>query len=274
MSNVRTYIKTITPEYASRLMAHNNLNRPVNRLTVEDYKTQIQKGLWRLNGEPILISDDGVLLDGQHRLIAVQETGLSITSVVVEGINKEFFSTIDTGRIRTIADIFNIEEVPNANGIGAVITSFFRLNKLENSASTKDNLRRMKLSKTELLDYYKKNEHLLQSVYKFAARCHSKLSLMRTTEIGSLYLYLMRTMNHPEEKIQNFFEELCGLKTYTNNTVSLLHDILIKNLLGKVALTAAQRRAYIIKTWNSYVKGKELKVLNYNKDKEGFIHFI
>lgn len=274
MSTIRTYVKKITPEYAAILMQHNNLNRPINRITLEDYKSQIQKGLWKLNGEPIIISNDGVLLNGQHRLTAVIETGLPITSVVVEGVENNDFATIDTGRTRTIADIFNIEEIPNANSVGAIITAFFRLNKVDSSSSSKDNLRRLKMSKPELLDFYRKNSSVLQSVYKFAARCHGKLGLMKTTEVGALYLYLTRTLNHSEGKVQAFFEQLFEMTTVTNNTIKILHDTLIKGMLGKIVLTPSLRNAYIVKTWNSYIKGKELKVLNYNKDREGFLHFL
>jgi len=274
MLNVRTSVKTVTPACAARLMIHNKMNRPLNRITVEDYKAQMLKGRWQLNGEPIIISDDGTLLDGQHRLTAVMESGCTVQMVIVEGVPQENFVTIDTGRTRTAADVFNIEDINNATSLAAIITAYFRLIKQDGSSTSKDNLRRLRLSKAELLEFYKKNSILLQDIYKFASKCHNKLSLMRTTEIGSLYLYLHKELNHPEEKIESFFNELVGILPVTNNTIQLLRDSYLKNLLGKLALTSSQKKAYLIKTWNSYVKGKELKVLNYNKEKEGFIHFV
>ena len=220
MNKITTQIKAITPQYAGQLMIHNKLNRPLNRTTVEDYKSQMLKGLWVLNGEPIILSDQGTLLDGQHRLVAVQESGVTIQAVIVSGVDESTFATMDTGRNRTISDLFNIEEIPNAAAIGSIITSYFRIIRSTGSGDHQDSIRKLKLSKAEILGYYKDNATLLQKIYKFSARCRSKLSVMKISEIGSLYLYLHKMRKHSTDKIEAFFEELVNLRPTTNKTVS------------------------------------------------------
>lgn len=275
MSNlIRSSVKTITVEYATELMKHNFFNRPLNKITVEDYKSQIVRGLWRLNGESIKISDKGNLMDGQHRLTAIIESGIPVKSLVVEGVDEKDFATIDTGRTRTISDLFNIDQVQNASQISAIITAYFRLLRSNNTSASNDSLRKLRLSKGEILEYYRKNALTIQDIHKFCTHCRSKLPVMTITEMGAFYLYLTRTLNHPYEKVEAFFKELVGLHPVTNSTVTVLHDSLIKGLAGKISFTPNQRRAYIIKTWNAYVKGKELKTLSYSKEKESFIHFI
>ena len=56
--NITTGIITITPEMAEQMLKFNTRNRPVNQLTVDDYALQMKKGLWRLNGEPIIITPE------------------------------------------------------------------------------------------------------------------------------------------------------------------------------------------------------------------------
>ena len=273
-NNISSSIRTITPEYAGMLLKHNHNNRPINRVTVEDYKAQMNKGLWRLNGEPIIISCNGNLLDGQHRLIAVCESGKTIQSFVTTGVDDSTFVTIDTGRVRTGADVFNIEEIPNATQKAAIVTGYFAIKTNNTSSATRNNTRRLKTSKAELLDFYNKHAGIVDEAYAFAAKCHRKINFMTNTEIGSMFLYLILDRNHPQMKVQSFFEELFTITPITNSSVQCLYDTLLKGLLGKKVMTPAMRKAYIIKTWNYYAIGKEVKNLTYDKVKEGFITYV
>lgn len=88
----------MTPEEATRLLDHNTLNRPLSDQHVRRIASQILSGKWRFNGDTIKISDDGQVLDGQHRLWAVVESKVSIETILVKGIAREAFATIDTLR--------------------------------------------------------------------------------------------------------------------------------------------------------------------------------
>lgn len=59
---------------------------------------QIVDGHWKFNGDTIKVSDDGEVLDGQHRLWAIVETQTAVETIVVYGIKREAFATIDTVR--------------------------------------------------------------------------------------------------------------------------------------------------------------------------------
>ena len=130
------------------------------------------------------------------------------------------------------------------------------------------------MSKAELLSFYHKNASLVDEVYAFAAKCHRKINLMKHSEIGAMYLYLVLDKAHPQMKVQSFFEELFTLSPVSNVTIQCLYDILLKGLLGKKIMTPAMRKAYIIKAWNYYVIGKEVRNLTYDKSKEGLITYV
>lgn len=70
----------------------------MNQRHVDRIARQIADGHWRFNGDTIKVSDDGEVLDGQHRLWAVVETQKGIDTIVVYGIAREAFATIDTVR--------------------------------------------------------------------------------------------------------------------------------------------------------------------------------
>lgn len=88
----------LTPELATALLEHNGLNRPLSQPHVNRIAKQIAEGKWKFNGETIKIADTNDVLDGQHRLWAVIEAKTPIETILVRGIKKEAFATIDTLR--------------------------------------------------------------------------------------------------------------------------------------------------------------------------------
>jgi len=92
---------SITPEMAKNILENNSRNRKINKGRVKRFKEEILNGFWVYNGESIIISTTGKLLDGQHRLLAVieAETSIEINLITdvedtVDGIDT--FLTINT----------------------------------------------------------------------------------------------------------------------------------------------------------------------------------
>lgn len=97
---------TLTPELATQLLERNQMNRPLKDRHVARIAKQIKEGKWKFNGDTIKLSDDEDVLDGQHRLWAVIEAKTPVQTLIVYGIAKDAFATIDTIRAqRTGSDI-------------------------------------------------------------------------------------------------------------------------------------------------------------------------
>lgn len=97
-------IETITPKLAAKYLEANKGNRPMTRATARNYAEEIRLGQWLFNGEAIKFDSNGVLVDGQHRLLAVTLAERSIDTLVVRGLDPEAFKTLDTGRQRSMGD--------------------------------------------------------------------------------------------------------------------------------------------------------------------------
>ena len=96
----------LTPEVATALLEHNQLNRPLRDHHVKRLAAQIVAGKWKFNGDTIKVAETGDVLDGQHRLWAVIEAKRPVETIVVYGIARDAFATIDTLRaVRTGADV-------------------------------------------------------------------------------------------------------------------------------------------------------------------------
>lgn len=60
----------------------------------------------------------------------------------------------------------------------------------------------------------------------------------------------------------------------SNNTIKLFREKSIQDKLSSKRMSNIYKSTLLIKTWNSYVLGKELKTLSWNEAREGRLNFI
>lgn len=104
----------ITPEVAAELLALNfDCNRKVTPNAIKRYSRLLSEDKW-LFAEPVKLSSDGRLIDGQHRLNAVISSGIAAPFIVLTGYPFESAQVLDQGRTRTAIQIGQIRgrEVP------------------------------------------------------------------------------------------------------------------------------------------------------------------
>lgn len=102
-------ILTATPELVDWLLSLNTHNRTIKKSHVAYLAKQIQTGHWFLTNQGIGISREGVLTDGQHRLLALQQCGYPPAALlVVTGLEPEAQSAVDTHAKRSQADVIRL----------------------------------------------------------------------------------------------------------------------------------------------------------------------
>lgn len=73
---------TITPEMAETLLSKNARNRVISKHNVDMMVKDIKNGKYELTHEAIAIAEDGSLVDGQHRLMAIKESGIPVKTMI------------------------------------------------------------------------------------------------------------------------------------------------------------------------------------------------
>ena len=121
-------VQIITPELAEKYLEKNYNNyRHASSTAVNAYAEDMKNGNWELNGESIKFSENGSLIDGQHRLMAVVKAGVRIPMLVVTGI-KDGTILCDVGKGRTLSQIAIANKLPfsasNPSVLGAVSLLF------------------------------------------------------------------------------------------------------------------------------------------------------
>lgn len=124
---MKVEIKYINPETAEALLSTTGFNRAVSHYRVATLANEMRCGKWQLNGETIIISKSGRLLDGQHRLYAIMESGCTVQMMIATGAPDNSFETIDTGRARSSGDIAGMVGVTNPILVMAAAALIWRL---------------------------------------------------------------------------------------------------------------------------------------------------
>ena len=105
---IQLSVTNITPTLAKKLLSKNTVNRPVRNGWVDTLERVMQDGKFVTTHQGIALADDGSLLDGQHRLMAIAKSGIAQKMVVASGVPAGTFIALDQGERRTLADIFHV----------------------------------------------------------------------------------------------------------------------------------------------------------------------
>ncbi|MEM1149392.1 MAG: hypothetical protein AAF526_01795 [Pseudomonadota bacterium] len=111
---------SLTPALARCLLDRNAENRPLSKTNLSRLCSDIRSGRWVLNGQTIIVAEDGRLNDGQHRCHAVLETGKAVPTLFSFGVQRDSRLTVDMGAQRDVGNFLSMQGVPNASAVATV----------------------------------------------------------------------------------------------------------------------------------------------------------
>ena len=112
---MRISIIMVDQYLATHLMTFNHNNRKVKHNQLALLKRVVLDNRWKMNGSTIVFSSDGILLDGQHRLLSVIGTDRVVEMILIEGVEPSAGDLINTNEVpRTIADILHYRGIDAA----------------------------------------------------------------------------------------------------------------------------------------------------------------
>lgn len=163
-------IVTLTPVLASLLLERNPVNRPIGKYNMEALRADVSSARFVFNGESLVVSDTGVLIDGQHRCSTVIETRQPILTVIVFGPKEEARFTIDIGKPKTAANFLHMKGGVDTNNLSATIgllVQYATLGTLVHGS--------VKATKTQIVEGYERFRGVEMSVEAVAGATKMKL---------------------------------------------------------------------------------------------------
>lgn len=105
-----TRIETVTPEMASCFLQNNKGNRDYRKGWVSELSRYIKNNEWKVTHQGIAFDKSGNLIDGQHRLLAIIDSGIAVRINVTYDADDDIYGYIDLGVKRTLADITRLNK--------------------------------------------------------------------------------------------------------------------------------------------------------------------
>jgi hypothetical protein len=250
---VKVSNEVITPEIAKQMLAANSGNRTVSQANVKKIVRSMLAGDFVLNGDSIRIDSDGELLDGQHRLIACVESGVSFQSIVIRGLDRSVFRTIDQGSTRRASDVLSCIKEANAKTLAATLRLIDSYEK-----GTIDSGRRTMQDNYKIIDLLEKYPKARDSVSVVGKKLRGLIS--ESGASACHYLFASRDSVAADLMIEQLHT---GRGMQDGSPVFLLRERLLANLTNRSKLPDVHKIALMIKAWNSLRDGKPIKQLKF-----------
>lgn len=263
----RVELMEVTPELARRWMEKAN---PQNRTTApgvwRQYATDMREGRWKLTGQTISFGMDGVLLDGQHRLTAIIESGVTIQAFVAFGIDPESVDAVDIGWGRTSGNVAQMKGISNPH-LAVATARMILVHRKPGIHKLTDPMCRP--SRTAVIALAQSDVRLAHLVA--ATRNGKKFHVVHASvECFCWYVF----SEQDPARAHTFFEEFrAGANLADDNPVFHLRNRLIANQGAKAKLPRLEIIALFFQAWIAYRDRRPVRSLRWRREgphPEGF----
>lgn len=248
---------TMTPTKARKMLENNEGNRKVRVRTVSKYARDMENGLWLESGEPMQVTPSGRLLNGQHRLHACIESGVSFKTILVT-VDENVFRVLDSGASRTIADGFRFAGETNAAQLASACGKVWRY---ENGVYWDENVKPSTQARFSILT---RHPGIRDSAnYTTGIARHSPVQ-------PSTMSFVHYVTGFIDTRIRDAFCEAMtsGVGLAKNSPLLFLRERLYANKASKAKLSGIHADALTIKALNCFIEGRPMSTLRVGKSEE------
>jgi hypothetical protein len=227
----------------------------------------IEQNQFLFTGDTIKLAPSGRLLDGQHRLAAIAQSGITQRLLVVFNVPEEAFQVIDRGAPRSNGDMVNQMGLPYANNIAAAA-------RLAVAYGARQAGHKEQMSKAVLPHHVRTEVERHGGLYveasELAYRAAREVPGLNKSAITALYVIVSRERKRTDEVVQ-FINGMITLEGLVRADARIaLRQALANSLKPRtssyLATMAGSRQnhvqlAMLVRTFNLWLNGERRKVL-------------
>lgn len=258
---------TLTPEYASKLLEHNHpRNRNLSKSTMLTYAEDIKTGKWKSDvsecDQPIVVSDTGLLMQGQHRCWAVKETGIPIKAYAIFGAPETMFDYFDGGLSRKAAQLI---KAPNATRVSAIALAIYAIDNgtlsLKSCILGKMSIKNgtnYKPSRTMQIETYKTRQDEIDNLIELAKPIKAATHYQITSIAIALYII---QFVHNDFFIEDFsadFKDDAQKSAAAKTLIKFSFNQVVKH----IRTTRTDEVSYILSAYDSFSEADDVKIFN------------
>lgn len=234
--NQKAEIVDVTPEMAATWLGKNHeKNRKMRPHKVLEYETEIRAGRWVLGDQAISFDVDDNLINGQHRLKAVFNSGITCRFLVLWGCPNRALYVIDGGMKRTTDDRLGMAGVDSPLGIGPVVRRIY-----QGMSETRAD---RQVSDWQIEQFLQEQGYgvAIRNIFTISAKHGQKNSTLRAV------LFRARIKRHTLESLERFCEVLnTGIMQKGEDGAVVLRNYIsrMNSRVGGTSSTGTMRRKF------------------------------
>jgi hypothetical protein len=254
-------IEQITPAAAAALLGLNQGNRAIRRARVEQSAREMADGRWQTTYEAIAVTTDGRLLNGQHRLLAIVRSGVTVPMAIARDVDPEMYRVIDSGLVRQAADRLGVKGARTKAAIARMYDAYLRVMGGAGWNVIRD------LSDAQVIDVVEYiGTEAITNAAEVSRRIYAATGAPESAT-GAAYL-LIRGLAGADDFWRGL-EDGAGLDAHDPRLV-------LRNHLNRSRLEKGRRRdthgvlALLLKGWRAYAKGDRVQIYRWASATEPF----
>lgn len=255
MAAIRTRKIDVTPGMAKQWLATNHDNRNTSQGWVSKMARDMASGDFPFTGESIKFDENGDLIDGQHRLQALIQSGVrKVEMLIVEGIPRQHQRFMDKNRTRKVADSLSMElKVPSAPMAVATarIVLMWEIEEIKSGT--------LKPSDAEIYDWVGDNQELLNPSVRYGMKLRNDIGAL-PSPTAAVYFLTMRLDSDDANQFWSGVEQGVGLHEGDP-------ELTLRNAIIRLAARGGEKQfkpflAMLAQAWNAKREGRKIKRLH------------
>lgn len=251
--------KTLAAELLERYNTH---NRPTKSARVSQHVKDMTNDNWPITGDTIRFAEqpdgdggvDIILVDGQHRLTAIEESGVEQVCIFVGGLSLDVQEVIDTNALRSLGDTLTLNGWFSGAKAAALIR---RCAHFEAGLMPTGGANARMLTKTELLAWGQdpgRRPAIDRAIQVFNRHANTKAPGAASVIASAYYL----CAGKDREAADMFFVEqyIEGLGVELGSPAKALHRRLSRN---EGQLSSNEMFLLALKAWNHWRKNERIE---------------
>lgn len=183
----------ITPSLAEEWLGRNESNRNIRPSKVAQLVRDMKAGNFVLSGDSIRFDHNGNLIDGQHRLTAIRDSGVEVYSLVVHGLNPTVRAVIDTGTRRSAADALRMAG-KNAASRSMAATIRLLLG-IQSGVVVRAGDAPPDVTHSEVVEFYDAHYEILDYAIAFSNRHHKSMHARPSALAAAMFIGAQRDLS-------------------------------------------------------------------------------
>jgi hypothetical protein len=241
----------VTPETAREWLGFNTRNRSLRPRITAAYAADMKAGDWQVNGDAIKFAADGRLLDGQHRLAAVIEAGVTVPVLVARGLPDEAQDTYDAGFKRSFSDALGLRGEAYAKDLAA-ITRRVTIWQQTGTVQGRTNMLPTNAQQFRTLEQVPSLREITKAASYVADHCDL------TASVAGLCMWLFLGLPDAADDVTFFFDRLGDFQGLSaGDPVYELRRALERARSERRHRSETQLTGLTIKAWNLYRRGEQ-----------------